>query len=330
MLEKRLEEVGRIQAPLDAEVRLLVNKLLEFNAPTLTPEFDIAEGCRYRIVEDLLGKNPKDAVSFLNSLVGMGVLEQKLTDKFVQCPSCNSVHVPLTLRCPTCSNFDIDKKILYEHLKCGFIQIEDKFKSDGQLLCPKCHVEITKPGVELRSVGVWFTCAQCNKTFDEPVSVLQCRKCGAKFPPRESNLLGCYAYTLTEESRESMTKGLITIQPIKEALQEAGYSVEAPGITHGSSGAAHGFDIVATKTGAEGGKMTVVLDVVTSQVPIDEHPIISLFAKVFDVSPTKAILIAIPSLNETGKKLAAMYKLAVIEGLSVEKAISQLKELLST
>ncbi len=54
-----------------------------------------------------------------------------------------------------------------------------------------------------------------------------------------------------------------------------------------------------------------------------------MFAKVFDVSPEKAFLIAIPELNENGRKMAEIYNISTIEAKNKTEALALLKEKLS-
>jgi hypothetical protein len=59
---------------------------------------------------------------------------------------------------------------------------------------------------------------------------------------------------------------------------------------------------------------------------VSEQHVIALFAKVFDVSPEKAYLIAIPKLNENGKRMAELYNIHTIEAENPKEATKALKE----
>jgi len=54
--------------------------------------------------------------------------------------------------------------------------------------------------------------------------------------------------------------------------------------------------------------------------------VIALFAKIFDVSPDQAYLIAIPKMSENGKKMAQLYNIRLIEARDQKEAIDALKE----
>jgi hypothetical protein len=51
-----------------------------------------------------------------------------------------------------------------------------------------------------------------------------------------------------------------------------------------------------------------------------------LFAKIYDVAPDRACLIAIPKINENGKKMAKLYNITLIEARNPKEAIMALEE----
>jgi hypothetical protein len=115
------------------------------------------------------------------------------------------------------------------------------------------------------------------------------------------------------------------IAPIREFLAENGFEVESPAFLKGRSGANHMFDIVAHD--GETGKKVTVIDLATSaEGEVSEQPVIALFAKIFDVSPDKAYLIAIPKMNENGKKMAELYNIQIIEAKNQKEVIKVLKD----
>jgi hypothetical protein len=73
----------------------------------------------------------------------------------------------------------------------------------------------------------------------------------------------------------------------------------------------------------------IVVDLAKStENVVSEQPVIALFAKIFDVSPEKAFLIAIPKLSENGKKMAELYNIHAIEAKNQNEAVKALKETL--
>ena len=85
------------------------------------------------------------------------------------------------------------------------------------------------------------------------------------------------------------------------------------------------FDIVAHD--GETGKKVTVIDLATSAAgQVSEQPVIALFAKIFDVSPDKAYLIAIPKVSDNGKKMAKLYNIQIVEARNQKEAINTLKD----
>jgi hypothetical protein len=76
--------------------------------------------------------------------------------------------------------------------------------------------------------------------------------------------------------------------------------------------------------------VTVVDLAVSSENVVSEQPVIALFAKIFDVTPERAYLIAVPKLSENAKKMAELYKIHAIEAKNADEAIASLRENLKT
>jgi len=322
MLQTGKLERGKLYK--DPNVQLFLSKFLSGEISELKPVFDPKFGYRYAEVEAILGDAAK-VEDFLNRLYEAKVIERKLYDKMLYCPSCGSQNISTHYCCPYCKSFNIEKGSLVEHVKCGYMDVEENFRKGGKLVCPKCHEELKKPEVDYRKAGIWCTCKDCGKSFDIPVTRHFCRECQADFTFEEVEIRDIYAYTLNEEVKGEITAGWIFVAPIKEFLIENGFEVEAPAFLKGKSGANHMFDIAAYRK--EITKKVTVMDVATATEDIvSEQPVIALFAKIYDVSPDSAYLIAIPKLNENAKKMAELYNIKVIEAKDSKEVMKALKE----
>jgi transcription elongation factor Elf1 len=312
----------RIKLYKDHNVQLLISKFVSGELSKLNPVYDPKYGYRYPVVDVIVG-DPSGTDELLQSLSEAGVLKRELYDKIVYCPSCDTANVSMHYCCPHCKSFDVRKSALIEHIQCGYIDIEEKFRKDDKLVCPRCRKELTKPDVDYHKAGVWCTCNECGKSFDIPVPAHFCRDCRRNFTFEESLYKDVYSYSLTPEAMKEATLGWILITPIREFLESRGFEVESPGFLKGKSGASHMFDIIASPTGVK--RNITVIDLATSADDIvSEQPVIALFAKTYDVSPDKACLVAIPRMSENGKKLAALYKLELIEAKDQNDAIKAL------
>ena len=309
----------RIRLYKDHNVQLLTSKFVSGELKKLNPVYDQKYGYRYPVVDAIVG-DPSSTDELLQNLFEAGILKRELYDKVIFCPSCDTANVSMHYCCPHCKSFDARKSALIEHIQCGYIDTEEKFRKDDKLVCPRCHKELTKPDVDHHKAGVWCTCNECGKSFDIPVPAHFCRDCRRNFTFEEALYKDVYSYSLTPEAMKEATLGWILITPIRDFLESRGFEVESPGFLKGKSGASHMFDITASPTGVKRNLTVIDLATSTDDIP-SEQPVIAMFAKIYDVSPDKACLIAIPRMSENGKKLAALYNIQLVEAKEPKEVI---------
>jgi len=324
---QKADEKAKRELYRDRNVQMLLSKFLSGEIETLEPVFAPDVGYRYPVVEHILGDSSQTE-AFLNKLDEAGVIEKELYDKIIFCPNCNSENVSTRYCCPFCKSFDIKKSSLVEHVKCGYMDIEDKFYDGETYVCPKCNEEMKKIDVDYRKAGIWCTCRECKKSFDTPVPMNFCRNCGETSTFEDIIIKDVYAYTLKENVTAESSANLFLVSAIREFLMSEKLKVESPGLLEGKSGANHSFDIVAYK--ADKSQAIVVDLAMSTGTAVSEQPVIALFAKIFDVSPEKSYLIAIPKLSENGKRMAELYKILAIEAKNQEEAIASLQTSLKT
>lgn len=307
----------------DHKAQLLISKFVSDDLNILYPKFDSKKGFRYPIIEDILG-DFSSTETFLERLFEGGILDRKLYDKIVKCPSCNSANVSIHYTCPHCKSFDIKKSALIEHIKCGYIDTEDHFQKENKLICPRCNKELVNPNIDYHRAGVWCNCNQCTKSFDIPVPIHFCRECDENFTFDEAIYKNVYSYTLTPEAAKESNLSFILTVPIIDFLEKLGYEVESPGFLTGKSGTRHMFDLTARSYGKK--TNTTAIDIVTSSDDIvSEQSVFSMFAKIFDTTPNRSCLVAIPKMSENGKKLASLYKIDLVEAKDQNSALEALK-----
>lgn len=323
MLEASKEKRAEIYQ--DSRFQLLLKRFLSGELDKLTPVYDPKYGYKYPQVEAVIS-DPASAEEFLNILYEMGFLKREFYDKVIHCPACNSANVSTRYLCPYCRTSDIKKSSLIEHISCGYIDSEERFEKKGKLVCPKCGAELAKPDVDYRKAGVWCSCNECGKSFDIPVPSHFCHECSDEFTFDEAVYRDVYSYSLNEAVMKEAGAHYVLITPVREFLQERGLRVESPGFLKGKSGASHIFDIVAfaNEDAVEG---ILVIDIASSasEDAVSEQSVISMFAKVFDVAPSAACLIAIPRISENGRRLAELYKIKLIEAENQDVAVKALE-----
>ncbi|MEM2676879.1 MAG: hypothetical protein QXJ77_03120 [Candidatus Bathyarchaeia archaeon] len=317
----------RLELYKERNVQVFLGKFLSGEISEVKPTFDPKVGYRYPEVEAILGET-LSAEEFLERLHSAGVLERKLYDKVIYCPSCGSQNISTHYCCPYCKSFNIQKGSLIEHVKCGYMDVEESFRKGEKLVCPKCREELKKLDLDYRRAGIWCTCNECGKSFDIPVPRHFCRDCQSEFTFEDLEIKDVYAYTLNENVKGEITAGWIFVAPIREFLAENGFEVEAPAFIKGKSGANHMFDIAAYKEGKKG-KVTVLDVAIATENAVLEQPVIALFAKTYDVSPDHTFLVAIPKLSDNAKKMAELYNINVIEARDAKEVMKALKEKLA-
>ncbi|MDH4221679.1 MAG: hypothetical protein OEV19_02965, partial [Candidatus Bathyarchaeota archaeon] len=266
----------RIKLYKDHNVQLLTSKFVSGELSKLNPVYDHKYGYRYPVVDAIVG-DPSSTDELLQSLSEAGILKRELYDKIVYCPSCNTANVSMHYCCPHCRSFDVRKSALIEHIQCGYIDTEEKFRKDDRLVCPRCRKELTKPDIDYHKAGVWCTCNECSKSFDIAVPAHFCRDCRRNFTFEEALYKDVYSYSLTPEAMKEATLGWILIAPMREFLESRGFEVESPGFLKGKSGASHMFDITASPAGVK--RNLTVIDLATSTDDVaSEQPVIAMFA----------------------------------------------------
>jgi hypothetical protein len=318
------DKAERLEIYKDHNTQVLLSKFLSDEISKLEPVYDPRIGYRYPTVEAIVG-DASAVDSLLNRLYKAGVLERKLYDKVIYCPKCGSVNVSVRYCCSYCKSFDIQRSALIEHVKCGYMDVEEHFRKGNKLVCPKCLEELRKLDVDYRRAGTWCACKDCGKSFDIPVTAHFCRDCQRNFTFEDAVIKDVYSYSLKEEVKEEAATGWVMIAPIRDFLLQSGFEVESPAFVKGKSGANHVFDVAAYGEG-EARKVTVIDIATSTEDVVSEQPVIALFAKIFDVTPENAYLIAIPTISENGKKMAELYNIRIIEAKNQKEAIEALKE----
>ncbi len=309
-------------------MQALVSRLLSGDLNVIRPVFDLKYGVKYPDVEQIIGESPPSG-EFLARLCEAGILNRELYDTIVYCPNCVSANVSIHYSCPYCKSFNIKKGSLIEHVKCGYMDVEENFRHSKKLVCPKCHKELTKMDVDYRKAGVWCTCKDCGKSFDIPLPHHFCRECQHVFTFEEAVIKEAYIYSQNKEAVEHVALNWTVLAPIKSVMEEMGFRTECPGFLDGKSGVKHMFDIVARAKRGEKNIIVINTTVLTAEEPVPDSHIIEMFAKVYDSAVDKSFFIAIPKMCENGRKLAGLYGIKLIEAKKPDEALEKLKAYLS-
>ena len=314
----KFEACIRLRRILGDEIaRRLLNSLLDSNKTRIDPVFLPKEGFRYIEAEEATGLNPADTVKLLEDLNAVGILRKTLYDRTVFCPDCGSPELSIHFNCPSCGSMDTAKLSLIEDMVCGYIDKEERFRSDGKLVCPHCGRVLVRPGIDFRRVGIWYVCNSCGNEFDVPVITYTCRSCHKEFSMEEARYDAIYAYELDEAVRDVALATRSILSSLTGLLRSRGFLVESPGFVNGRSGQKHMFDLIAKL----GDNKAFAVDVFISDNPLPERVVTSIFAKFYDTTFTDAFLVAIPHVREEARRLANLYRVHLVEGKNRDEVL---------
>lgn len=283
----------------------------------LKPEYDPRFGFRYPEAERIVNEDPEETKAILRRLAELQVLKEKFAEMSLQCPSCGSAEISTLYICPHCESPRISRNALIEHIACGYIDNIAKFRTDGELVCPKCRATLNKGSY--RNAGSWYECNDCGKRVELLKVTHKCRKCNVNFLFDEARYIEFYSYSLNPDVISEVKMGVLFSTLIKDVLSDLKVKVKVPGVIKGRSGANHQFDaLIRTSKGK-----IIALDALISSRPIEQSEISSEYGKIID-SEAEAYIIASPSVDEDASKLVKAYNMKVLEGELLE-ALKMLK-----
>lgn len=183
--------------------------------------------------------------------------------------------------------------------------------------------------------GVLACCDKCGSYSMDRILQLEegeadtwhCRHCRSSVKKEEAFFRPVLSYRFSDEGIDKITDRLV-VKPLMDFLHERGYRTESPGVLLGESNVSHSFDIIAYSIGHEEG--VLVMDFVVSDRTIGESKIISMFAKVFDTTPLKSILVALPGVTNDAKRLAEQYNIEIVESNNVKTIWKDLRKVIPT
>ena len=301
-------------------VKMLLRHMLAQECE-LVPEYDQNVGFRYPQAEQFIAGPVTETLYLIRKLYEAGILLKKYRDKAVACPSCLSPAVSVKYLCVSCASSNIEKRRILEHAPCGFADVEELYLKDGDWICPKCRKTLAKEELQERAAN--FHCRDCGESFEKPTWMHNCKKCKFNFTLNEASFIDVYSYVLSEDIKSELEVGTMSIAPIRLSFERRGFSASTPSSLKGKSGTQHPFDLVGR--GMIYGKETVLaLDLVYSSDPLDVSPVSTLMGKLIDTDVDLGILVVIPSINQTGKNLAELYDIEVIEAESSREAADEI------
>ena len=316
------EERGLYSKP---DVQRIINLLLN-DVKELIPSFDLHYYCRYNEIEPVTDLKPNEIPGLLDRLTKYKVLDSHFYEKVIICDKCTSPNVASRFLCSHCKSTNISQKKTIEHLSCGYVCPEDQLvvDTDGRTKhCPRCGLILDfNGGPDVRINEGWFMCGHCAKASKDPLIFFYCRMCERLISVSDVAFVNLYSYTL---SKSFNSDTVVLQEPYRELIRQLGFHVNSPGKVSGKSGVEYLFDIVANKD-----DMSILINIVYSDVIVTDTPLVKMFGAVYDCKPTKAILIAVPEAAESISLLAKEYGITLIAGNDSKLLLDTLKEVMLT
>ncbi len=115
-----------------------------------------------------------------------------------------------------------------------------------------------------------------------------------------------------------------SLREAEEFLTSQGYSVKRNAAIKGSSGLEHIIDLYATRLEDSSRTESLVTKIVNNEHGVSTEDLFKFCVMSYDIHASRAILLAVPSVQEETSKLAEFFHISIYEGKSLEQAVSNM------
>lgn len=301
----------------DARMTKLVDALAAGKFAEINPVIDVSapSGFAYPEVDRLIGTTGDETRRLLESLAEENILNKKPYEKVYADPDGSFQLVPVE-RCPSCGGGNLTRGQLVEHFSCGNVGMEQDYsKTNQKYICPKCQKELKLLGTDYRNVGIRYKCGDCSELFPTPVMKWRNMKSGKTWSFEDLHEIQLYSYVLSPDKKDWLEFQLKPKAQLVDFLRIQGYQVEEMAKVHGSSGAVHTIDILATRDDVLA-KYHLGVGILIASRGHDEINLEELFefdTKAYDMGLNYKVVIVIPKLSREATKFAERQKIGVFE-----------------
>jgi hypothetical protein len=309
----------RLRSYGDPEIQSVIIHYLHSGGESLEPEFGGDRIPRYR-VETESGDSKMIGQPVLQRMADMGMLTGSLFERIVSCPICGvPSHVYLRFKCTQCGSIDISINQMIEHLQCGTIHQENVFRVGHNLICPTCKKLLQGPD-DYRVIGVVCSCNNCHAHFEDPSESFFCRKCSNDFTLPKAIVADVYAYSMTKDALSEAGR-FMGVNTLKKMLLDNGILIRSSPVMVGPN-KEMAFSLIIQKDAR-----TVAVDVAQSDVEVEVEPVLELYVKTLEATPSAAIFGAVPALSKRARDVASLHNILVAEGETPAKMAEKVIEI---
>jgi hypothetical protein len=313
----------------------LLLRIKEENITMFEPSFEPGNGFTY---SNLKEQRFRDQVKLLQGLEREGFLTAELFDSVLQCKSCYSIELSMKLSCTVCKSTNLVRGGVIEHLSCGNIDFDDKFRTgeSNVLECNKCGKRLRAIGVDYSKPGVFYKCLNCKAMLPEMDRNYICFRCGAGWMEGQLQNLQLMTYNVNLEKIAEYFVGTIFLPTVVAELNKKfGIMAVSPGKIVGLSKVQHTFDLLVLPYGGSTEPLLVgdVLDEKTDG-HLDNVRILAFYTKCLDVNfSTKKVIKKIlvstsEELRQDARELAAAYGIIIIQSTNSQDVAAKVIDIL--
>ena len=296
------------------EAQKVLRAMAEGSLAIAEPLIDFEGGVRYLKVEELAEAPPSAINPLLDELESAGLLLSEVVASLAVCPKCGSHKLILQLSCPACGSARVERAPMIEHMSCGHVDREERFRSGSELRCPKCGKTLRGIGVDYRRLGTLTVCPACGGRFPAPTKRYMCSRLHT-FEEADAAIHHVKAYRLNPAKKSFVEGEMIDFQSILKEVAGRGWLFQAPAVLKGRSGVEHQFSLAIWSEGREPSRdpPDILADALVSEGEVDSSQVFASLAKIFDVKPWEGLLIALPKVSERARMVARSYDINLVE-----------------
>ncbi|MEM2321410.1 MAG: hypothetical protein QXS79_05990 [Candidatus Bathyarchaeia archaeon] len=304
------------------KVQRVLRALKGMDIDVIEPKVEFRDAVRYPAFNNTVG-SAKDIRESLHLLCEAGVLSSEVVDNIAICPHCQSHRLMIRYQCPSCGSSRLVRGRMIEHLACGHIDFEDKFRSGEGLLCLNCRKPLGQLGVDYRVFSSLYRCLSCKSAFSDPKVEYLCSS-GHVFGENDLVVYSVMAFKVNPEKRVLIERLTFDIEVILKPIRDVGLTVKAPVTLYGRSGIKHDFSFAVWHS--DDAPPIIVGSLYLSDKAASAADVMALWAKATDVGILHKIMVTPSGIDEGSRDLAETYNMKVVEGKDLQEIAAKVKD----
>jgi len=316
-----------LKALSDPRYQALLKAMRDGKLDVVEPVVSFDAGVEYPKLREFFD-SASEAKEVLNELVEAGILVPEVAGNVMVCPHCRTHKLMARAVCPACSSSKLSRSAMVEHIQCGHMDFEEKFRSELGLICPRCGKPMGE--ADYRVLSKLYRCLDCKRVFSEPRMEYLCSN-GHRLGEGSLAFEGVSAYKLSPEKRALLEYAILDVEEIVRPLREEGLAVETRAVAVGRSGVAHDFSFVVwgdARAGSEGAKdrPPMIVGLVHTSERVTASDVLALYAKAFDVGAELKLIATRGTVDEEARELAKVYDIEIVESRNPKELVGKVKE----